>query len=166
LSLRRKRLSWTCRAVRNTNSNQTCEPCEVSPRDLFSREMHFGQRCVEVLEISRREHGRPQGGKRAFSPLEIEPKNGNVLENMKSVAQFWFDLILATTVYLPVRHSHSTKVSSRSWCHSAVSLQFTRVHFFACPILGADSSGVGLYYATISWFTSSYDCRRFAGCCC
>jgi len=52
-----------------------------------------------------------RGCKTGMCPrLEIEPKNQNFLENIKSVAQFRLnDFILAMTVYLPVRHSHRTR---------------------------------------------------------
>jgi len=46
-----------------------------------------------------------------FPPLAIGPKNQDFLENMKSAAQFrLIELILAMTVYLPVRHSPCTSV--------------------------------------------------------
>jgi len=32
--------------------------------------------------------------------------------------------------------------------------------------MGVDSSAVGFYCETITWFISSYDSRRFAACCC
>jgi len=56
-------------------------------------------------------HGRPQGGKNGHSlPLEIETKNENFLEKLKSAAQFQsIDLILAMAAYLPVWHSHCTQ---------------------------------------------------------
>jgi len=59
-------------------------------------------------------HGRPQGAQNGHLPtLEIGSKNQNFLENMQSAAQFrLIDLILAMTVYLPVRHSHCRRVSS------------------------------------------------------
>jgi len=44
-----------------------------------------------------------RGAKRAFSPLEIETKNENCIEKLKSAAQFQsFDLLLVMAVYLPV----------------------------------------------------------------
>jgi len=50
------------------------------------------------------------GGETGISPLEFGPKNQNVLEKVKSAAQFrLIGLILAMTVYLPVRHSHCTR---------------------------------------------------------
>jgi len=39
--------------------------------------------------VSHGDHGRPHGGaKRAVSPLELQTKNQNFQENMKSAAQF------------------------------------------------------------------------------
>ena len=92
-----------------------------------------------------------------LSPLEIVPKNQNIPENMKSAAQFrLIDSILAMTVYLPVRHSHCTRASSRFWCHAVVSLQFTLVRSFVWPNLGADSFDVGLYCENMTWSTSVF----------
>jgi len=80
------------------------------------------------------------GSKRAFSPLKIGPKNQTFLANMKSAAQFrLIDLILAMTVYLPVRHSHCTRASSRSWCHSELA-----VHL--CPLVCGAKLGSGFFW--------------------
>jgi len=55
---------------------------------------------------------RREGQNGHLPPLEIESRNQNFLENVKSVAQFrLIDFILAMTVYLPVRHSHCTRVT-------------------------------------------------------
>jgi len=113
-------------------------------------------------------HGRPQreGQNGHFTPLEIEPKNKNFLENTKSVAQFrWIDFILAMTVCWPVRHSHCARARFTVLVSCSRNLA-VHVCSTALPNLGADSSAVGLYCVTIPWFTSSYDSRRFAACCC
>jgi len=85
---------------------------------------------------------------------------------MKSAAQFPVnDLILAMTSYLPVRHSHCTKTRFTvlvSWSGELA----VRLCSIAWPTLGADFSAVGHYCVTITWFTSSYDSRRFTSCCC
>jgi len=41
-----------------------------------------------------------------FPPLDIESKNQNFLESLKSLS---IDLIVAMTLYLSVRHSHCTR---------------------------------------------------------
>jgi len=105
--------------------------------------------------------GRGQNGH--LPPLEIGPKNQNFLENMKSASQFRIiDLILAMTLYLPVRQSHCTRARFTVLVSCSSELAGSN----AWPNLGADSSAVGLYCVTIHWFTSSYDSRRFAACCC
>jgi len=60
-----------------------------------------------VISVVER-HGRSQGKKRAFSPLEIGTKNQKFLENLKLAAKFrLIHIIVAITVYLPVRHDTS-----------------------------------------------------------
>jgi len=82
-----------------------------------------------------------------FPPLEIGPKKEkNFLENMKSAAQFrLIDLILAMTVYSPVRHTlHKNQVYGL--CVIAlVSLLFTYV-----PLRGRTSEQTLLLLVVIA----------------
>jgi len=60
---------------------------------------------AKLSQIIRHNHGRPQGGGQNghFPRLEIETKNENFPEKLKSAAQFRsIDLILAMAVYVPV----------------------------------------------------------------
>jgi len=67
---------------------------ETETRDLkFETETRGFKICAFCRNVSKivvitSDHGRPQGGKRAFPPLEIETKHQDSLENMKLVAQF------------------------------------------------------------------------------
>jgi len=64
--------------------------------------VHFAEIFVKNVVITS-DHGRPQGGKRSFAPLEIETKHQDSLESMKLVAQFRpTDLIFAMPSYFPV----------------------------------------------------------------
>ena len=106
------------------------------------------------------------GAIRAFPLLETELKNRNIVENMKSVAQFrLIGFVLAMTVHLPVRHSHCARARFTVLVSCSRELA-VRLCSIAWPNLGVDSSAVGLYCVTIPWFTSSYDSRHFAACCC
>ena len=118
------------------------------------------------LRLSTPDHGRPQGRQNGHLPsLEIGSKNRNFLENMKSAAQFrLIDVIVAMTVYFPVRHTAQESGSctvlvscSSGWACSSL------VCSIAWPNLRADTSAVGLYCVTI---TPSYHSRHFAACCC
>jgi len=74
---------------------------------------------------------------------------------MKSVAQFrLINIILAITVYWPVRQSHCTRARFTVLvsCSKELAVHLCSI---AWPNLGADSSAVGLYCVTIPWFTSS-----------
>jgi len=75
-------------------------------------------------------------------PLEIEPKDQNFLENMKSVAQFrLIDFVLAMTVCLPARHSHCTRARITVLVSSSRELA-VHLYSIAWPNLGTDFSAV------------------------
>jgi len=68
-------------------------------------------------------------GETGISPLEIETKHQDFLENMKLVAQFQsIDYIFAMPLYFPYDTHTAQQPSSLFWCHAVISLQFTRVH--------------------------------------
>jgi len=114
-------------------------------------------------------HGRSQGEQNGHLPaLEIEPKNQNFLENMKSksLAQFRLnDLILGMTVFLPVRYSHCTRARFTVLvsCSRELAVHLGSIGW---PNLGADSTAVGFYCVITTWVTSICDSRRFAASCC
>jgi len=60
--------------------------------------------------------------------------------------------------------SRSRSLKFEYWLHSRGSSELAGS--MAWSNLWADSSAVGLHCATITWFTSSYDSRRFAAYCC
>ena len=98
-----------------------------------------------------------RGPKRVCTPLGIGFKNQKILENLKSASRFrLIDLILATTLYLPVWHSHCTKAAaSLFWCDAVMSLQFTHVYSFTCRFtlrnLRALRSTLSLICVKITW---------------
>jgi len=62
-----------------------------------------------------------RGAKQAFAPVRKK-----FTENMKSAAQFrLIGLILAMTVYFPVRHSHCTRARFTVLVSCSSELQFT-----------------------------------------
>jgi len=78
--------------------------------------------------------GVSRGIKTVICPsLEIGTKNRNLLENLTSAAQLQLDdLFLAMTVWHDNSHcTTAQEPGSLFWCHAVVSLQFTRVRFFA-----------------------------------
>jgi len=100
--------------------------------------------------------------------LEIEPKNQNFLENMKSksLAQFRLnDLFLGMTVFLPVRYSHCTRARFTVLvsCSRELAVHLGSIGW---PNLGADSTAVDFYCVITTWVTSICDSRRFAAFCC
>ena len=88
-----------------------------------------------------------------------EPKLSRIHEVCSSISIN--DLILAMTVYLPVRHLHSRFTVLVS-CSGELVVYLCSSGW---PNLEADSS-VGLYCVTMTYFTSSYNSRRFAACGC
>jgi len=114
------------------------------------------------------------GGETGIPPLEIETKKQKFLENVKPGIQFWFfGLILAMTVCLPIWHSHCTRIRSTVLITCSYELAVR-----SCPLLacrgrlwnsGANCSTVPLLRnnntaTNLRRCTSSYGSRRFAAC--
>jgi len=111
--------------------------------------------------------------KRAFPPWDWNkaPRLSRKYEVSSSIPINWLDFC-NVTVFSDFRYDTdiAQQPSSLFWCHAVVSLQFTRVHSFAWPNLGANSFCCwcllrnNITAANFQRFASSYDRKCFNAC--
>ena len=108
--------------------------------------------CSSLMSMVVR-RGRQNGH---LPPLEIETKKQKFVENLKSAVQLRLvRLILAMTVWLPIWHSHCTRLrfAIPVTCSDALALHLIR--FFACRgrlrNWGANCSTICLCCVTVTW---------------
>ena len=117
------------------------------------------------------DHGRSQG-ETGISPLEIENKHQDYLENMNLAAQFRsIDYIFAMPLYFSVWHSLCTTAKFTVLVSCSGELAVHSCSLLCMANLGADFFWCwcllrnNVTAVNLQRFASSYDRRRFTACC-